>query len=164
MNHLPSSSSRKLESSKQLARVLDTFVRIPGTRMKIGIDPILGLIPGIGDALAAGLGGIILIQAMESGAPRLLVFRMAGNLMTNATLGAIPLVGDLFSVWFHSNSRNYTLLKSWQETGKPGRAPLKKGWIVVGCLLFLLVIVGLGWLAFWGLGALWHWFRSGTGI
>jgi hypothetical protein len=149
-------------STRHLARVLDAAVRIPGTRLRIGLDPLLGLIPGIGDTVAAGLGSLILLHAMKCGAPRTLLLRMTGNVMINAAVGAIPLIGDLFSAWFHSNTRNYALLKAWQSGDTRVSADRQTKWVVAGCLVSAALLAGVGVLAAWALSALWHWVSGGA--
>lgn len=94
-----------------LARVLDTTVKIPGTPFHLGLDPLLGLIPGFGDVLANLIGTAILGMAARLQVPQIVIGRMSLNLLINGTVGAIPIVGDLFSVWFRSHARNAVLLK-----------------------------------------------------
>jgi len=94
-----------------IAKILDTTVRIPGTPFFLGLDPLLGLIPGIGDMLANLIGTVILGLAARLQVPRIVITRMAVNLLVNGTVGAIPIFGDLFSVWFRSHARNAVLLR-----------------------------------------------------
>jgi len=98
-------------TAELLAKILDTTVRIPGTPFYVGLDPLLGLIPGIGDMLANLIGTLILILAARLHLPQIIVARMSLNLLINGTVGAIPIAGDLFSIWFRSNSRNAELLR-----------------------------------------------------
>jgi hypothetical protein len=94
-----------------LAKVMDTTVKIPGTSWYIGLDPLLGLIPGIGDVIANLIGTVILGLATRLQLPRIVLARMSLNLLINGTVGAVPIVGDLFSVWFRSHTRNAALLR-----------------------------------------------------
>lgn len=100
-----------VEAAELLAKVLDTTVRIPGTSLYLGLDPLIGLIPGIGDVLANLIGTVILGMAARLEVPRIVIIRMSLNLLINGVIGAIPILGDLFSVWFRSNSRNADLLR-----------------------------------------------------
>ncbi len=143
--------------SRHLARLLDTVITIPGTKLKIGLDPILGLIPGIGDTVATGMGALILLDAMRQGAPRLLLTRMAGNMLINGVAGAIPVVGDVFSAYYHSNTKNYTLLKSWQDSGARPDARGHGKWVLFMLAVLFLVLLGLCVLAVWLLAKLWQW-------
>lgn len=127
---------------KWLALVMDEFVRIPGTKLRFGLDPIIGLIPGLGDTSSAFVSALALIQAARVGIPKILLARMSVNILVNELVGIIPVVGDAFSFWFKSNARNYAILQ--QHTGRSTRAR-KSDWIfVVGVLAALVVIVCAG--------------------
>ena len=89
---------------------MDNALRIPGTGFRVGIDPVLGLIPGVGDLLSASLGFVILYDAARCKVRRRTQAKVALNVLINAVFGAIPVAGDLFSLSFKSNARNYSLL------------------------------------------------------
>ncbi len=128
---------------KWLALIMDDFLRIPGTRFRFGLDPVIGLIPGLGDTASALVSAMALIQAARRGVPKILLARMSMNILVNELVGIFPVVGDAFSFWFKSNARNYKLLQT--HIGEPTRSR-KSDWIfVVGVLvvLFLVVCVGL---------------------
>ena len=131
-----------------LAKALDTTVKIPGTSISIGLDPLLGLIPGIGDALANLIGTIILVLAARVRVPRIVLARMSLNLLINGVVGAIPIAGDLFSVWFQSNMRNAALLRA--AAMKPDRET-RPDWFYIGGIvggtvaLMLLAITFVVW-------------------
>lgn len=128
-----------------LAKVLDTTIRIPGTSWYIGLDPLLGLLPGIGDALANLIGTVILGIATRLQVPRIVLARMSFNLLINGTIGAVPLVGDMFSIWFRSHARNAALLR--EAAMKPDRETHADWFYVTGiiggtvALLFLMIAV-----------------------
>ena len=82
--------------SQIIATLLDSAIAIPGTTIRIGLDPLLGLIPGIGDYLSNLIGSSLLFFASRSGVPRIVIFRMALNIFINMVIGAIPGIGDLF--------------------------------------------------------------------
>ena len=84
---------------------------MPGTRIRFGFDPILGLVPGLGDAVGAVLAAWVLIEAFRMGASRATLLRMAGNVALDAGLGAIPVFGDLFDFAWKANLRNVALLE-----------------------------------------------------
>jgi len=115
-----------------LAKALDTTIRIPGTSWYIGLDPLLGLIPGIGDVLANLIGTIILGLATRLQLPRIVLARMSLNLLINVTVGAVPIVGDLFSVWFRSHARNAALLR--EAAMKPDRETHADWFYVAGII------------------------------
>ncbi|MES2657976.1 MAG: DUF4112 domain-containing protein [Verrucomicrobiota bacterium] len=100
-----------------VASVMDDFIRIPGTNIRFGLDPILGLFPGLGDMVASLVGVAIMGEASRRGVSRVALVTMALNILANAAVGSIPIVGDLFSVWFKSNRRNHDLLQKALSTG-----------------------------------------------
>lgn len=93
-----------------LVRLLDEAFRIPGTKYRIGLDGLLGFVPGLGDLIGAALASYVLKEAARLGASKTTLARMAGNIALDMALGAVPLVGDLFDVAFKANRRNYKLL------------------------------------------------------
>ena len=102
-----------------LARVLDSAITIPGTNRTIGIDPLIGLIPVVGDALSAALSSYIIWEARQLGLPTWKIARMVGNLALDTALGAVPLVGDLFDAAYKSNRRNVRIvLDHLEQTGR----------------------------------------------
>ena len=125
-----------------IALLMDDLLRIPGTKFRIGIDPLIGLIPGIGDTGSAMVSALALIQAARSGVPKIILARMSVNILLNELIGVVPVIGDAFSFWFKSNARNYELLK--RHTG-PRRTAGAGDWVfVVGVLVALVLIVCAG--------------------
>lgn len=98
-----------------LAQTLDAAVRIPGTKLPVGLDFLLGLVPGAGDLAAGALGWYGIWVAQKLGAPRSVVLRMAGNIALDTIVGSVPLLGDLFDLGFKSNLRNLALLDRWLD-------------------------------------------------
>lgn len=137
---------RDVDNARALARVLDTAIGIPGTKLRVGLDALLGLIPGAGDAVSAALSGYIVLAAARAGASRPVLLRMIGNVVFDTVVGSIPIVGDLFDVAFRANSRNVALLE--QMAADPvtlDRSSRRVGVILVVILvLVLLGIVTLG--------------------
>jgi len=144
-------------TAELLATILDTTVKIPGTPFYLGLDPLLGLIPGIGDILANLMGTVILGLAARLQVPRIVLARMGMNLLINGTIGAIPIIGDLFSVWFRSHARNAVLLK--QAATQPYRKThgdwLYVAGIIGGMALVLLFAIAL---VLWLVVKLWAYF------
>jgi hypothetical protein len=99
---------RRLE---RLAVLLDAQFVVPGTNVRFGVDGLIGLVPGIGDAVSAGLSAWLIIEAQRLGAPQTLLARMVANLVVDAAVGAVPVLGDLFDVAFKANLRNMRLLR-----------------------------------------------------
>jgi len=143
-----------VEAAELLAKVLDTTVRIPGTSLYLGLDPLIGLIPGIGDVLANLIGTVILGMAARLEVPRIFITRMSLNLLINGVVGAVPILGDLFSVWFRSNSRNADLLRQ-AATQSAGRT--HADWTYVVGIIGGTVVLLLGLVAFvlWMAISLW---------
>ena len=137
-----------------LAKALDTMVKIPGTSVYIGLDPLLGLIPGIGDALANLIGTIILGLAARLRVSRIVLAHMSLNLLINAVVGAVPIAGDLFSVWFRSHARNAALLRA--AVTRPDRET-HPDWFYVGGIVGGTVVLMLLAIAFvvWVVAKLW---------
>jgi hypothetical protein len=96
-----------------LSRMLDEQFRIPGTTYRIGLDGLLGLIPGVGDAAGALLSAYILSEAIRLGAPRTVLLRMVANIGIDMVVGAIPVVGDIFDMAWKANKKNAALLHAY---------------------------------------------------
>jgi len=126
--------SREQEFTRLLAFILDDLIPIPGTKHRVGLDPIIGLIPGVGDTATAAFSSLILVRAVRLGVPRIVLARMAANLLLNALVGAIPGVGDLFSAWFKSNQKNYRLLTLHESRSRVSTA---------GDWTFLIVLLAI---------------------
>ena len=102
---------RKLDGLRAFARVLDSAIAVPGTKMRFGLDPVLGLIPGFGDLAGAAMSGYIVLAGIRNGASRVLIMRMLGNVAIDTLVGSVPILGDLFDAGWKSNMRNVTLLE-----------------------------------------------------
>lgn len=100
-----------LSRVERLAWLMDSAFRLPGTNRRCGLDAIVGLVPGIGDTVTTALGGWIVWQAWRLGVPRDVLGRMIGNVCLDATVGAVPLLGDAWDFWFKSSRRNMELLQ-----------------------------------------------------
>jgi len=103
--------THRLDRLRTLRRVLDEAFRVPGTRVRFGWDPIIGLIPGAGDLVAALLASAIVVQAHQMGVPRVVQLRMLLNLGIDVALGVVPLVGDVADVFWKATTRNLALLE-----------------------------------------------------
>lgn len=137
----------RLDELRRLARWLDDAIRIPGTDIRIGLDPILGLLPGLGDLGTSIVGAYLLVAAARLGAPAPVLVRMALNLGLDAALGAIPVVGDLFDVAFRSNRRNVRLLEAWMAS--PSATRRKSGVAVALAAVAGIAIVAAVAFATW---------------
>jgi len=122
-----------------MSRVLDTAIRIPGTDVRFGLDALIGLIPGVGDVVGAGMSGFIILTAARMGAPAAVLVRMVANVGIDSLIGAVPLAGDLFDVAWRANTRNAALLERHLAT--PEKAKRASSGVVVGLLLLLVLLV-----------------------
>jgi hypothetical protein len=96
-----------------LATLLDTAFIVPGTNVRFGFDALIGLVPGIGDAITTAMSLYIVHEARQLGVPRYLLVRMLGNVALDGIVGAVPLLGDAFDVMWRANRRNVRLLQDW---------------------------------------------------
>ena len=156
MQKQDSSSSRKVWFARFLAELLDQRFTIPGTSIRIGLDPILGLIPGIGDGLANIAGSTIFLIAAQYRLPKIVILRMGLNVALNAMIGAVPIFGDIFSIWFRSNVKNVQLLERYLSVDE--RASTFGNWIFVIAIVggIFLLLIGILFGTVWLLKQLWN--------
>lgn len=126
---------------RRLAWLLDSSIPIPGSRFRIGLDPLLGLFPVLGDLLGALLSSYVLFHAARRGAPRVLLLRMAFNIGVEAVIGAIPLAGDVFDAAWKVNQRNVRLLEAWLD--RPHRTERATRFVAVLLVLALAALLAL---------------------
>src|SRR6187431_2438452 len=107
----PQSRAERIARIEWLSTLLDTAILVPGTNIRFGLDALIGLVPGIGDAITTVLSLYIVNEARALGAPPLLIARMVANVALDGVVGAVPLVGDAFDVAFRANRRNMRLLR-----------------------------------------------------
>lgn len=135
----------------QLADLMDSRFSLPGTRFRFGLDPILGLIPGVGDAVSLAISGVLISYMYRHGASRNALIKMIGNVLLDAIIGSIPILGNIFDFAYKANDRNIRIMKEHYQQGKhqgSGTGIL----ITVGILLF--VFIGL---IIWGTWELVDW-------
>lgn len=132
----------RLQRLEWLSRLLDTAFSIPGTRFRIGLDAILGLIPGIGDPLGAVLSSYIIVEAARLGAPKHTLLRMIGNVAVESLVGLVPILGDVFDIVWKANARNVALLRAHPgQLRRQERSQQQVLWLIAAVVL--LIIVGL---------------------
>jgi len=130
---------------QHLAWLLDSSIPIPGTRLTIGIEALIGLFPVIGDLIGVALSSYIVSQASRLGAPRSVLLRMSFNVILEGVIGIVPIAGDLFDAGFKANQRNVRLLGAWMdEPGRTVRSTRAFGVLLVFALVVLLVLLGAG--------------------
>jgi len=130
--------------------VLDEAIRVPGTDFRIGIDPIVGLMPGVGDLLGGAASLYIILEAARTGAPTSVLVRMAANVAIDTLVGAIPVLGDVFDFGWKSNTRNARLLaRHLEEPAGTKRAStllvasvlVTTGLVVIGAAALVIVLL-----------------------
>jgi len=132
----------------RLARLLDRAVGIPGTGIRIGLDPLLGLVPGFGDFATGAISLYIILEAARLGVPSTTLVRMLGNVAIDTFGGSVPLVGDLFDVAWKSNTKNVALLQD--HVGRPtGARRASKLTIALVALGVVALVVGAVFLTVW---------------
>ena len=115
-----SSAERKRRARERLitlTRLMDSAIDVPVLRTAVGLDALLGIVPVAGDLLSAAIGVYLITQARELGASRWLQGKMVGNLLLDTAVGAVPLAGDVFDIYFRAHRRNLKLLQD--EIGEP---------------------------------------------
>lgn len=121
--------------------LLDSAFRVPGTNLTFGLDPILGLIPGLGDLTSPLFAALLLLHAVRMRIPRVVQVRMLMNAAIDLAVGAIPFIGDFFDFGWKANVRNLALLERYAH---PGTTASRADWIfvvvVIGALMAIAVI------------------------
>lgn len=124
-----------------VARLMDSAFVIPGTNIRFGLDPIIGLVPALGATTASLISISLIALSARRGVPKIILARMAANVLINAALGSVPVVGDIGSVFYRSNVRNCELLR---KHAGARRASTTGDWIFLLALLFgVLAVIGL---------------------
>ena len=142
-----------IADAELLAWLLDNSIPIPGTGRRIGLDALIGLVPGLGDILSGGLGILIVGRGVQRGLPPIVLARMFANVALDFVVGAIPVIGDAFDFWYKANARNIRLLRRYSETPSASTAA---EWAFFAAVLAVIGAVAAGsvWLIWSILGAL----------
>jgi hypothetical protein len=139
--------SRDLERARGLAQLLDSAIRIPVIGVRIGMDALLGLVPGGGDAVGALLGAYPIVLAVRHRLPHAVVVRLLGNIAVDAIFGSVPIIGDLFDIGFKSNLRNQRLIERYAAEPTRTTRSSQGIWIAVGGIA--LIVAALLALTIW---------------
>ena len=130
---------RQLERLRGLTRLLDSAFQIPGTRYRVGLDALVGVVPGIGDVIGAVFSAFIVYQAARMGVSTATLVRMMGNVALDTIVGEVPLLGDVFDAGWKANTRNLALLESHLEQPAATRRGSRKTLLLIGGGLVLLL-------------------------
>ena len=144
---------RGLELLRRWARIFDSAFRVPGTNIRFGIDPIIGLVPGVGDLASPVLSLFMIWQGLRMGVPKIVLARMMFNALIDGLSGVVPVFGDLFDFGWKATEWNLALL---ERHAMPGQRPTSFDYVfvilccvvivVVAVLPLLLIVWGLSWL------------------
>jgi hypothetical protein len=136
------------EHLDHIAALLDDMFQIPGTTIRFGLDALIGWVPGIGDALAGTASFLIVFASWRRGARTVTLLRMIANVLLETAVGAIPVAGDLFHVFWKANRRNYRLLM--REKERPGE-DVGRDWVVLVLMVVIVIaVVGIPiWILIW---------------
>jgi len=137
------------------ATLMDARFRVPGTRIRFGLDPLIGLLPGIGDALGLALSLYVVVEAIRLGVSKRVLFRMLRNVGLEAMVGVVPVLGDVFDIGFKANLRNAALLKNYIADRLRPTTPVRASrrwmqWVLLVAFAALILVLLL---------ALWQLFK-----
>lgn len=139
------------------ADLLDSRFRVPGTRIRFGIDPLLSLLPGLGDLTSPVFAVVLIVQGLRQRVPRVVLLRMMFNALLDALIGAVPVLGNVGDVFWRANASNLALLERHARPGAIAPSPGDYAFVTAvlfGCAMLLVIPVALGlWLAI----GLWRW-------
>ncbi|MCU0541134.1 MAG: DUF4112 domain-containing protein [Oscillatoriaceae cyanobacterium Prado104] len=127
-----------LRRLRRISNLLDNAIPIPGTKYRIGLDPILGLLPGGGDLIGSIFAGYIVFKSAQMGVPRETLVKMATNIVLDTVVGTVPVAGDLIDVAWKANVKNIELLDAHLGSSEVGK---KADWLFVAALLLGLTLI-----------------------
>lgn len=153
---LPADRRTGLQQAERVAYWLDEFGRVPFTNYRIGLDPIIGAIPWLGDTFTAGLSVYLIGTGLYYRLPKIVLLRMAANVAFDFILGLIPYLGDVTDFFVRANRRNLQLLR---EYAGERTTPRLSDWLFAGSLILLLIALAATTmtLSFWLLREIWQW-------
>jgi hypothetical protein len=130
----------ELQFLDKLADFLDNRFRIPFTRIRFGMDALIGLVPYVGDVFTFLVSGILVVVLVRKGASGMLGVKMVGNILLDGVVGSVPLLGDLFDIRYKANYRNVQLMKEHYAQGKHGGSAWWVIFLILGALLLMLFL------------------------
>ncbi len=131
---------KDLVALRRFAYLMDEAFSVPGTRMRLGLDAVLGLIPGIGDVIGALLSTWIIAGALRHRVPALVIVRMVLNVSVDLIFGAVPVAGDVFDFMFEENMMNMRLLEKHRDRRRPPRSAGQIALVLAAIITFLVLL------------------------
>ena len=132
--------ARRMNALRSMRRWLDEAFRVPGTAIRFGWDPVIGLVPWVGDLLTALFSSAIILQAHKMRLPRVVMLRMLFNVAIDLGVGAVPFFGDVADAFWKSNTKNFALLELHADQVRP---PSASDWLFVAGVMTVIVIIAL---------------------
>lgn len=132
---------RPAKMTRAFSYVLDDLIQVPGTKIRVGVDPLLSLVPWAGTAVGTAFGGVVLVDALRLRAPMPVIARMVGNSILDWLLGLVPFVGALFDIGFRANKKNLKLLNRTIENRELVHRASVKYWITAAALALVMLIL-----------------------
>jgi hypothetical protein len=129
-----------LPALRKWAVLLDSAFQVPGTKLRFGLDPIVGLLPGAGDLVTGFFAVMILLHAVRLRIPKVVMARMVINSGLDLLAGAVPILGDLFDAGYKANLRNLTLL---ERHAHPGIPPQRSDYVFVAVCIGVLALIAI---------------------
>jgi len=152
----PHPNQSALDRIRALTHVLDDAIVIPGTQIRFGLDPILGLLPGGGDAIGSVMSVYIVAECLRLGLPKATLGRMLSNLLIDTVVGSVPIAGDIFDVGWKANSQNLKLIEAHLNDPAPQTAADQRfiflialgllGILAIALVLTTLLVAAIGWI------------------
>jgi len=155
-------ADERLRWVARVARLMDSQFQLPGTRFRFGLDPLLGLLPIVGDLSSTAVSVALLLTMLRHGASGAVVVRMALNILIDTVVGAIPVIGNVFDFAYKSNERNVALLRRHYAEGHHQGSG--KGLVVLVLLGFLVMFGLVAWGSVALLSWVWHYFAAQPGL
>lgn len=128
----------QLAVARSIANIMDTAITVPGTNIRMGLDTLLGLLPGIGDAISSAVGSYIIVLAGQLGVSRPVIWRMVLNQTIDMVVGAVPFLGDILDIGWKANVKNVALME--KALNDPDAARRASTGMIVGLVLLLVAI------------------------
>jgi hypothetical protein len=134
-------SLSQLEWAERIAVLLDSKYRLPGTKHRFGLDPILGLLPVVGDGVSFIISSLLVVQAARTGVSGKVLLKMTGNVLIDFIVGSVPVLGSIFDFMYKANTRNIRLMREYYEQDKHKGSGV--GILIMLLIIFVLIIAAI---------------------